>query len=68
VSRHAYVRVHVHPKRFPAAYSVDWKVRPLYANSLYTSGLCYVSLLAVMSSSLCAARSASCTRMRIMWS
>ena len=26
VSRHAYIRVHVHPKRFPAAYIVDWKV------------------------------------------
>lgn len=24
-----YVRVHVHPKRFPAAYSVDWKQRIL---------------------------------------
>ena len=26
VSKHAYVRVHVQPKRFPAAYTVDWKV------------------------------------------
>ena len=26
MSRHAYIRVHVHPKRFPAAYIVDWKV------------------------------------------
>lgn len=25
VSAGAYVRVHVHPKRFPAAYSVDWR-------------------------------------------
>ena len=26
VSQHAYVRVHVHPKRFPAVHNVDWKV------------------------------------------
>ena len=26
VHEHAYIRVHLHPKRFPAAYSVDWKV------------------------------------------
>ena len=24
--KHAYIRVHVQPKRFPAAYAVDWKV------------------------------------------
>ena len=32
VEKYAYVRVHVHPKRFPSAYKVDWKVgseRPL---------------------------------------
>lgn len=27
VPRHAYLRVHLHPKRFPAAYDVDWAVR-----------------------------------------
>lgn len=26
VGRHAYIRVHVHPKRFPAAYGVQWEV------------------------------------------
>lgn len=26
VSEHAYIRVHLHPKRFPATYSVDWAV------------------------------------------
>lgn len=26
VPRHSYVRVHLHPKRFPAAYSVAWQV------------------------------------------
>ena len=35
VEVNAYIRVHVHPKRFPAAYTVDWKVchPPLYACS-----------------------------------
>lgn len=33
VSKHAYVRVHVHPKRFPAAYIVDWKVGPAVCRS-----------------------------------
>eukprot|EP00775_Hariotina_reticulata_P010254 gene10254-10412_t len=28
----AYVRVHVHPKRFPAAYSVDWQLRIIADN------------------------------------
>lgn len=27
VGQHAYIRVHVHPKRFPAAYAVRWEVR-----------------------------------------
>ncbi len=35
VSQHSYLRVHAQPKRFPAAYSVDWKV----------SHLCLVNLL-----------------------
>ena len=26
INQYAYIRVHVHPKRFPAVYSVDWKV------------------------------------------
>ena len=26
VARHSYLRVHAQPKRFPAAYSVDWEV------------------------------------------
>ena len=26
VNQHAYIRVHVHPKRFPAVYTTDWKV------------------------------------------
>lgn len=27
VPRFAYVRVHVHPIRYPAAYTTDWKAR-----------------------------------------
>lgn len=27
IGKWAYIRVHVHPKRFPAVYTVDWKVR-----------------------------------------
>ena len=27
INQHAFIRVHVHPKRFPAVYTVDWKVR-----------------------------------------
>jgi hypothetical protein len=30
VTAGCYVRVHVHPKRFPAAHSVDWKQRIVY--------------------------------------
>ena len=26
INQHAFIRVHVHPKRFPAVYTVDWKV------------------------------------------
>ena len=33
VNQHAYIRVHVHPKRFPAVYGVDWKVCSLYMAS-----------------------------------
>ncbi|KAL3148480.1 hypothetical protein ABBQ38_013923 [Trebouxia sp. C0009 RCD-2024] len=25
INQHAFIRVHVHPKRFPAVYTVDWK-------------------------------------------
>ena len=35
LTKHAYVRVHVHPKRFPAAYIVDWKVELVVAEPLY---------------------------------
>lgn len=31
VRMNAYVRVHVHPKRFPNAYKVDWKARIVHA-------------------------------------
>ncbi|BDA46168.1 probable mitochondrial RNA pseudouridine synthase Rpusd4 [Coccomyxa sp. Obi] len=31
VDMNAYVRVHVHPKRFPNAYKVDWKARIVHA-------------------------------------
>ena len=34
VGQHAYIRVHAHPKRFPAAYVFDWKV------------LCFLSVFA----------------------
>lgn len=27
-----YLRVHLHPKRFPPVYKVDWKSRVLYVN------------------------------------
>lgn len=27
LSQHSYIRVHLNPKRFPAVYSVDWRVR-----------------------------------------
>ena len=26
INQHAFIRVHAHPKRFPAVYTVDWKV------------------------------------------
>lgn len=26
INQHAFIRVHVHPKRFPAVYTVSWKV------------------------------------------
>lgn len=26
INQHAFIRVHLHPKRFPAVYTVDWKV------------------------------------------
>ncbi len=29
IPEHSYLRVHAQPKRFPAAYSVDWKVSSL---------------------------------------
>ena len=30
VNQYAYIRLHLHPKRFPAVYSVDWKVMPCF--------------------------------------
>lgn len=30
VNKHAYIRVHVHPKRFPAVYAADWKRQVVY--------------------------------------
>lgn len=30
VNQYAYIRLHLHPKRFPAVYSVNWKVMPCF--------------------------------------
>jgi len=40
ISKYSYLRVHAQPKRFPAAYSVDWQVSclvlyPAFSYSMY---------------------------------
>jgi hypothetical protein len=37
VLQSGYVRVHVHPKRSPMCYMVDWKVRPVESQAAPTS-------------------------------
>lgn len=40
INQHAFIRVHVHPKRFPAVYTVDWKVSMLQHSASCPKG-CY---------------------------
>ncbi|DBA92792.1 TPA: hypothetical protein ACH3X1_002981 [Trebouxia sp. C0004] len=35
INKHAFIRVHVHPKRFPAVYTVDWKECVIYNGADY---------------------------------
>ena len=39
INKHAFIRVHVHPKRFPAVYTVDWKVNSP-SNHMFSYGPC----------------------------
>ncbi|DBB13532.1 TPA: hypothetical protein ACH3X3_000574 [Trebouxia sp. C0006] len=35
INKHAFIRVHVHPKRFPAVYTVDWQECVIYRGADY---------------------------------
>lgn len=37
VTAHGYARIHLHPKRFPAAYSVDWRTRIIHETDQYVA-------------------------------
>lgn len=47
INEHAFIRVHVHPKRFPAVYTVDWKVSMQQHTAFCSKPCCGLSVFCV---------------------